>query len=145
MKPNPKYTCTEYRQEMLLLGLKRQLEDPELSDGLVRDLAGFTVPRKDVTKVTSNIMVRDGCTVIIGGLMTDPGLMARSGRVLVAAALAAVGLGANLLFHSPFWMPCLALPCASLPSLLLLLTILYLRAHTVLSTMGRSKAVRGHR
>jgi hypothetical protein len=27
MKP---YTCTEYRQEMILLGLKRQLADPGL-------------------------------------------------------------------------------------------------------------------
>lgn len=27
MKP---YTCTEYRQEMVLLGLRRRLADPEL-------------------------------------------------------------------------------------------------------------------
>ncbi len=39
MKPNPKYTCTEYRQEMLLLGLKRQLEDPALSEGQKRRIA----------------------------------------------------------------------------------------------------------
>jgi len=52
-------------------GVIRMEVHPELSDGLVRDLAGFTVPRKDVTKVTTNIMVRDGCTVIIGGLMRD--------------------------------------------------------------------------
>jgi hypothetical protein len=26
--PLENYTCTEYRQEMILLGLKRQLEDP---------------------------------------------------------------------------------------------------------------------
>ena len=32
MKPAGKYTCTEYRQEMILLGLKRQLEDPELPE-----------------------------------------------------------------------------------------------------------------
>jgi hypothetical protein len=32
MSPTGKYTCTEYREEMLLLGLKRQLEDPALSD-----------------------------------------------------------------------------------------------------------------
>jgi hypothetical protein len=32
MKPTGKYTCTEYRQEMILLGLKRQLEDPELPE-----------------------------------------------------------------------------------------------------------------
>lgn len=27
-----KYTCRDYRQEMILLGLKRQLEDPGLPD-----------------------------------------------------------------------------------------------------------------
>jgi hypothetical protein len=32
MSPVGKYTCLEYREEMLLLGLKRQLEDPTLSE-----------------------------------------------------------------------------------------------------------------
>ena len=32
MQPKGKYTCSEYRQEMILLGLKRQLADPQLSD-----------------------------------------------------------------------------------------------------------------
>ncbi len=32
MTPPGKYTCTEYRQEMILLGLKRQLADPTLSE-----------------------------------------------------------------------------------------------------------------
>ncbi|BBO71703.1 hypothetical protein DSCA_56330 [Desulfosarcina alkanivorans] len=32
MKPVGNYTCTEYRQEMMLLGLKRQLEDPKLPE-----------------------------------------------------------------------------------------------------------------
>jgi len=32
MKPNAKYTCTEYRQEMILLGLKRQLENSGLPE-----------------------------------------------------------------------------------------------------------------
>jgi hypothetical protein len=27
-----KYTCSEYRQEMVLLGLKRRLEDPGLPE-----------------------------------------------------------------------------------------------------------------
>ena len=30
MQPTGEYTCTQYRQEMMLLGLKRQLEDPDL-------------------------------------------------------------------------------------------------------------------
>lgn len=32
MNPIGNYTCTEYRQEMILLGLKRQLEDPGLPE-----------------------------------------------------------------------------------------------------------------
>ncbi len=31
--PTPgKYTCTDYRQEMILLGLRRQLSDPKLTE-----------------------------------------------------------------------------------------------------------------
>ena len=33
MKPVTPYTCTSYRQEMILLALKRQLEDPGLPEG----------------------------------------------------------------------------------------------------------------
>jgi type IV pilus assembly protein PilQ len=42
---------------------------PELSDGDVRELAGFTVPQKDITQVTTNVLVPDGATVVIGGLI----------------------------------------------------------------------------
>jgi type IV pilus assembly protein PilQ len=44
---------------------------PELSTGAVRVEQGLTLPDKDVTKVTSNVMVRDGSTVVIGGLIRD--------------------------------------------------------------------------
>ena len=30
MQPTGNYTCTQYRQEMILLGMKRQMEDPGL-------------------------------------------------------------------------------------------------------------------
>ncbi|WP_319408153.1 hypothetical protein [uncultured Desulfosarcina sp.] len=40
MKPAGKYTCMEYRQEMILLGLKRQLEDPGLSELQRIDIEG---------------------------------------------------------------------------------------------------------
>ena len=33
-----KYTCAEYREEMLLLGLKRRLETPDLSESEKRRL-----------------------------------------------------------------------------------------------------------
>ena len=39
MKPVGKYTCTEYRQEMILLGLKRQLENPMLPEAQRVDVA----------------------------------------------------------------------------------------------------------
>lgn len=42
---------------------------PELSDGEVRELAGFTVPQKDITQVTTNVLVPNGTTVVIGGLI----------------------------------------------------------------------------
>jgi type IV pilus assembly protein PilQ len=44
---------------------------PELSTGVVRVEEGLTLPDKVVTKVTSNVMVRDGSTVVIGGLIRD--------------------------------------------------------------------------
>ena len=52
-------------------GLIRMEVHPELSDGSVEVRGNFTLPNKDVTQVTTNIMVRDGCTVIIGGLMQE--------------------------------------------------------------------------
>lgn len=44
---------------------------PELSTGDVRVVEGFTLPDKEVTQVTTNIMCRDGSTVIIGGLIRE--------------------------------------------------------------------------
>jgi len=52
-------------------GLIRMEVHPELSTGTVNVEGGFTLPNKETTQVTSNIMVRDGCTVVIGGLMRD--------------------------------------------------------------------------
>ena len=42
-----------------------------MSTGEVKIQEGMTIPDKQVTEVTTNVMVRDGCTVIIGGLMQD--------------------------------------------------------------------------
>lgn len=52
-------------------GIIRMEVHPELSDGAVEITGGFTLPNKEVTQVTTNIMVRDGCTVVIGGLMRE--------------------------------------------------------------------------
>lgn len=55
-------------------GMVRMEVHPELSTGNVEVTAGpnpLTLPHKDVTQVTTNIMVPDGCTVVIGGLMRE--------------------------------------------------------------------------
>jgi type II secretory pathway component GspD/PulD (secretin) len=44
---------------------------PEVSTGAVQITNNFTVPNKDTTQVTTNILVPDGATVIIGGLMRE--------------------------------------------------------------------------
>ena len=40
MEADGKYTCTEYRQEMILLGLKRQLEAKGLPEAQRMQIAG---------------------------------------------------------------------------------------------------------
>jgi type IV pilus assembly protein PilQ len=50
-------------------GLIRMDVHPELSTGEVIEKANTLVPDKQITQVTTNVQVRDGCTVIIGGLM----------------------------------------------------------------------------
>jgi type IV pilus assembly protein PilQ len=52
-------------------GLIRMEAHPELSTGSVEEKGEFTLPNKETTQVTTNIMVRDGCTVVIGGLMRE--------------------------------------------------------------------------
>jgi type IV pilus assembly protein PilQ len=52
-------------------GLIRMEVHPELSTGSVKTEGGFTLPNKETTQVTTNVMVRDGCTVVIGGLMRE--------------------------------------------------------------------------
>lgn len=52
-------------------GTMRLEVHPELSTGNVRVESGFTLPDKEVTQVTTNVMCRDGSTVIIGGLIRE--------------------------------------------------------------------------
>jgi type IV pilus assembly protein PilQ len=52
-------------------GLIRLEVHPELSEGEVVVNGGFTLPRKTLTEVTTNVMCPDGCTVILGGLMRE--------------------------------------------------------------------------
>lgn len=50
-------------------GMVRLEVHPEISTGDVRVEEGLTIPDKDVTQVTTNIMCPDGRTVVIGGLI----------------------------------------------------------------------------
>ncbi|RMG04165.1 MAG: hypothetical protein D6741_01430, partial [Planctomycetota bacterium] len=52
-------------------GLIRMEVHPELSTGSVEVTNSMTVPNKETTQVTTNIMVPDGKTVVIGGLMRE--------------------------------------------------------------------------
>jgi type IV pilus assembly protein PilQ len=52
-------------------GMIRLEVHPELSTGDVEVREGVTIPDKDVTQVTTNVMIRDGRTVIIGGLIRE--------------------------------------------------------------------------
>jgi type IV pilus assembly protein PilQ len=52
-------------------GLIRMEVHPELSTGSVSIQGNLTLPNKETTQVTSNIMVRDGATVVIGGLIRE--------------------------------------------------------------------------
>lgn len=71
-------------------GLIRMEVHPELSTGTVRIEQGFTLPDKEVTQVTTNIMVRDGCTVVIGGLMRDE-LTTTTSQIPLLGSLPVVG------------------------------------------------------
>jgi type IV pilus assembly protein PilQ len=52
-------------------GLIRMEVHPELSTGRVRVEGGFTLPDKDLTTVTTNVIAQDGSTVVIGGLIRE--------------------------------------------------------------------------
>jgi len=59
-------------------GLIRMEVHPEISDGDVKVEQGYTLPNSELTQVTTNIMVRDGCTVVIGGLLQDEQKISRT-------------------------------------------------------------------
>jgi type IV pilus assembly protein PilQ len=71
-------------------GLIRMEVHPELSSGEVTLKGQFTVPEKEVTQVTTNVMVRDGCTVVIGGLMREQ-LVNDSSQIPILGSLPWVG------------------------------------------------------
>jgi type IV pilus assembly protein PilQ len=71
-------------------GMVRLEVHPELSTGTVRVQGGFTLPDKDVTQVTTNVMCRSGATVVIGGLIRED-LVTTSQQIPVLGNLPLVG------------------------------------------------------
>ena len=71
-------------------GMVRMEVHPELSTGSVRVESGFTLPDKDVTQVTTNIMCRSGATIVIGGLIRED-LSVSSTQIPVLGNLPFVG------------------------------------------------------
>ena len=64
---------------------------PELSTGNVRIEQGITLPDKEVTSVTTNVLVEDGRTVVIGGLMREE-LVNNTTQVPFLGSLPVVGV-----------------------------------------------------
>jgi len=71
-------------------GTIRMEVHPELSTGNVRVEQNFTLPDKDVTQVTTNIMCRDGATIVIGGLIRED-LATTNSQIPVLGNLPLVG------------------------------------------------------
>ena len=72
-------------------GMIRMEVHPEVSDGDVDVEQGFTLPYKEVTQVTTNILIRDGCTAVIGGLLQNEQKVDRS-QVPLFGSLPVVGV-----------------------------------------------------
>ncbi|MEE8451369.1 MAG: hypothetical protein V3R99_05615, partial [Thermoguttaceae bacterium] len=72
-------------------GLIRMEIHPELSSGSVEVKDGFTLPNKEVTQVTTNIMIRDGCTAVIGGLIREE-LETTTSQVPLLGSLPLIGV-----------------------------------------------------
>ena len=71
-------------------GLIRLEVHPELSTGTVEVSDNFTLPNKTVTQVTTNVMVRDGSTLVIGGLLRED-LQKETEQIPLLGSLPVVG------------------------------------------------------
>jgi type II secretory pathway component GspD/PulD (secretin) len=64
-------TILKFRPYICDSGYIRMEINPELSTASVRDVNGTSIPSKTLTTVKSNIMVKDGKTIVIGGLFKE--------------------------------------------------------------------------
>jgi len=72
-------------------GMVRMEVHPELSTGSVRVEQGFTLPDKEVTQVTTNVMCPDRSTVVIGGLIRED-LVTTANQIPVLGNLPLIGV-----------------------------------------------------
>lgn len=59
-------------------GYVRMEVHPEVSSGLVRTVGDLALPEETTTEITCNVMVRDGETIVIGGLFDEDVSIGRS-------------------------------------------------------------------
>ncbi|HJN13592.1 MAG TPA: type II and III secretion system protein [Pirellulaceae bacterium] len=71
-------------------GIVRMEVHPEVSTGSVTVEGGFTLPDKEVTQITTNVMCPDGATLVIGGLIRED-LVTTSTQIPVLGNLLWVG------------------------------------------------------
>ena len=71
-------------------GYIRMMIHPEDSDGDVQVTESFTIPSETTTEVTSNVLVRDGRTIVIGGLFRESTTNGRS-QVPIIGSIPYVG------------------------------------------------------
>ncbi|MBN1591342.1 MAG: hypothetical protein JW888_17650 [Pirellulales bacterium] len=72
-------------------GMIRMEVHPEISDGEIKEIGETALPQKQLTQVTTNIMVRDGCTAVIGGLIQDKQQVNRN-QIPLLGSLPVVGV-----------------------------------------------------
>jgi hypothetical protein len=71
-------------------GFIRMEIQPKDSTGEIKDFGEFAVPEENVTQVTTNLMVRDGHTIVIGGLFRE-NLRRQRGQVPAIGNLPLIG------------------------------------------------------
>jgi type IV pilus assembly protein PilQ len=71
-------TTLSFRPFVMDDGYIRMELNPKDSDGGVTVSGQFTLPAESTAEVTTNVLVKDGCTIVIGGLFRDKSDLTRS-------------------------------------------------------------------
>ncbi len=59
-------------------GKIRMIIRPEISDGVIVEKGGLALPESEVSKVTTEVIVNDGKTIVIGGLFQEKTVLVRN-------------------------------------------------------------------